>query len=216
MEARHAGELIARSGLKPDVMYTLMLRRLIKTGQAILEEVNRMWLPHVKTWRLNERHYGLFQGRHKNEVFEEYGQQKYQYYRRDFRAVPPPLDPALDPSLDERYADIPANELPTGESLELAMKRLIPFIETEIVAHQLVERNKTVLIVTHGSIVRSLIKHFANVSDADISRINAPTGVPLVFDLNDNGTQATSYYYLDEDLAKRGIAKVAREGHVKL
>lgn len=214
-EAQHAGELLRQHGISPDVMYTLMLQRLIKTGNIILETIGRLWIPHVKTWRLNERHYGLFQGRDKTEVFKEYGKEKFQYYRRDFHAVPPPLDVATDPSIDARYDGLSRSEFPTGESLEMTMARLIPYVEREIVAKQLLGKDRTVLVVTHGLIVRSLIKHFDNVSDADISRINAPTGVPLVFEISDDGTSAR-HYYLDEELARRGMAKVAMEGQLKL
>lgn len=214
-EAQHAGELLQQNDIAPDIVYTLMLQRLIKTGNIILETVGRLWIPHVKTWRLNERHYGLFQGRDKTEVFHEYGQEKFQYYRRNFHAVPPPLDVDADPSIDGRYAELDRAEIPTGESLEMTMARLIPYVNREIVTQQLLQGNKTVLVVTHGSIVRSLIKHFDNVSDADISRINAPTGVPLVFEINDDGSLA-QHYYLDEELARKGMAKVAMEGQLKL
>lgn len=215
-EARHAGELILKHGIKPDIMYTLMLQRSIKTGELILETIHRMWIPHIKTWRLNERHYGLFQGRNKNEVYQQYGKEKFQYYRRNFKAIPPQLNVDTDESIDEKYADLPRDELPTGESLELTMERVIPFVESQIVQGNILRENKTVIIVTHGSIVRSLIKHYVSVSDEDISKINAPTGVPLVFELNENGQLAKNYYYLDEELAKKGMAKVAMEGQHKL
>lgn len=215
-EARHAGDLILSAGINPDIMYTLMLQRSIKTGELILETIHRMWIPHIKTWRLNERHYGLFQGRDKNEVYEEYGKDKFQYYRRNYHAVPPQLNVDDDESIDEKYSDLARDEIPTGESLELTMKRLIPFVESQIVQGNMLHEKKTVLIVTHGSIVRSLIKHFDNVSDDAISKINAPTGVPLVFELDSNGKLAKDHYYLDEELAKRGMAKVAMEGQLKL
>lgn len=215
-EARLAGELIAKAGMKPDIMYTLMLQRSIKTGQIILEAIHRMWIPHCKIWRLNERHYGQFQGRNKNEVYKQYGKEKFQYYRRDFHAIPPQLNVDGDDSIDEKYDSIDRNELPTGESLELTMKRLIPFVELQVIEKNMIRDDKTVLIVTHGSIVRSLIKYFVKVSDEDISKINVPTGVPLVFELDDRGKLAKNYYYLDEELAQKGIAKVAKEGELKL
>ncbi|EEQ37285.1 putative phosphoglycerate mutase [Clavispora lusitaniae] len=215
-EAQHAGELIKKYNIKPDIMYTSMLQRSIKTGNIILETLGRSWIPEIKTWRLNERHYGSFQGRDKTEVFNEYGKEKFQYYRRDFHAIPPRSDVDEDTSVDERYANLDRSEIPTGESLELTMARLIPFVSKEIVEQSLLTENKTVLVVTHGSIVRSLIKHFDNVSDADISKINAPTGVPLVFELDQDGHLARPHYYLDEELAKKGMAKVAMEGQQKL
>lgn len=214
-EARHAGELLLRHNIKPDILFTSMLKRSIKTGQIILDTIGRSWLPHIKTWRLNERHYGLFQGRNKNDVYREYGEKMFQYYRRDFRAVPPQLS-ERDESIDERYRALGPGEVPHGESLELTMERLIPYIEREVVHDQMLEHDRTVLVVTHGSIVRSLIKHFCNVSDQDISKINAPTGVPLVFELDAKGKLVGDYYYLDEELAKKGMAKVAMEGRANL
>lgn len=214
-EAQHAGELLARNGIKPSVMYTSMLQRSIKTGHIILETVGRMWIPHVKSWRLNERHYGAFQGRDKTEVYREYGKERYQYYRRDFRAIPPLASAQNDTSIDERYEGLLDTASPSGESLETAMQRLIPFVDSEIVAQHVLAKNETVLVVTHGLIVRSLIKHFCHVSDENISKINAPTGVPLVFELDDTGNLVGNYYYLDEELARKGMEKVALEGQAR-
>ncbi|KAF7998779.1 hypothetical protein HF325_006844 [Metschnikowia pulcherrima] len=211
-EAFHAGELLRKYDIKPSVMYTSMLQRLIKTGHIILETIQRMWIPHVKSWRLNERHYGAFQGRDKSEVYKEYGKEKYQYYRRNFHAIPPLAKAQNDPSIDERYEGLLNTKKPSGESLETTMQRLIPYVETEIVQKHILEKDETVLVVTHGLIVRSLIKHFCHVSDENISKINAPTGVPLVFELDNDGTLIGDYYYLDEELARKGIEKVAREG----
>lgn len=213
-EARHAGELLAKHNIRPRRMYTSMLQRSIQTGHIILGEIGRLWIPHVKLWRLNERHYGAFQGRDKNEVYNEYGKERFQYYRRDFRAVPPLADADSDESIDERYEGLLDTHLPTGESLETAMQRLIPYVE-EIVRGDIVQNHETVLIVTHGLIVRALIKHFCHVTDDSISKINAPTGVPLVFNLDDDGEMVGEYYYLDEELARRGMEKVAREGQGK-
>lgn len=210
-EAKHAGELLDKYNIKPTVMYTSLLQRSIKSGYIILETILRLWIEHIKTWRLNERHYGSFQGRDKNEVFLEYGKDKYQYYRRDFNAVPPPITD--DPSIDEKYDKVEKSLIPCGESLRLTMERLIPFIQSDVVQQRVLRDHETVLIVTHGSIVRSLIKHFGGVSDQDISKINAPTGVPLVFELDDQGTLIGDYYWLDEELAKKGIQKVEMEGH---
>lgn len=216
-EAAHAGDLLDQHGIKPDVMYTSLLQRSIKTGHIMLEKTSRQWVSHHKSWRLNERHYGAFQGKNKNEVFEKYGKEDYQYYRRNFEAIPPLAEE--DHSIDERYlrpvenGGIASGHIPKGESLKLAMERLIPFVQSEIIKREMLEKNRVVLVVTHGSIVRSMIKYFAKVSDADISKINAPTGVPLVFDFDDAGELIGDYYYLDEELAQKGMEKVAMEGH---
>lgn len=215
-EALVAGQLIGKEGIKPTIMYTSKLSRLIKTGDIILDHLDRLWVDTIKTWRLNERHYGAYQGVDKTEVYRELGAEKYQYVRRNFKAVPPlaPQNSANDASLDERYdnIDVDKRTLPRGESLETVMQRLIPYFDREIIQHELIEHERTVLIVTHGSIVRSLIKYLSDVSDDDISKINVPTGVPLVFELDNRGKLTKDYYYLDPELARRGIEKVRREG----
>lgn len=218
-EASYAGELLLKYNLKPTLMYTSKLTRSIQTGEIILHKINRLWCDNIKTWRLNERHYGLFQGVDKSKVFNKYGKEKYQYYRRNYNAIPPVIaSNEVDPSIDERYdnIDIPKYQLPRGESLKLVMDRLIPFFQHEIINKNLIHENKTVLIVTHGSVVRSLIKHLNKVSDDDISKINVPTGIPLVFELDDKGNLAKDYYYLDEERAKKGMEKVSNEGILKL
>lgn len=211
-EALTAGELIAKNGLDPHIIYTSKLTRSIQTGNIILEKLEKLYIDHIKTWRLNERHYGAYQGVDKNTVFKELGPEKYQYVRRNFHAVPPLIE-GEDACLDERYdtADIPKKQLPKGESLEMVMERLIPYFQSEIIEKSLIQSCKTVLVVSHGSVVRSLIKYLNNVSDDNISKINVPTGVPLVFELDDN-SKLINYYYLDKELAEKGIEKVKNEG----
>ncbi|CAI5757638.1 unnamed protein product [Candida verbasci] len=214
-EATYAGELISKANLSPDILYTSKLMRSIETGQIILDVLHKSWLDHIKTWRLNERHYGLYQGRDKHEVYLELGQdkEKFQYIRRNYNGVPPLIDSSKDSSIDERYNNIlNKNILPNGESLKMVMDRLIPFFKYEILDKQMIQLNKTVLIVTHGSIVRSLIKYLNNISDEDISKINVPTGIPLVFELNDKGELVKPSYYLDKEKAELGIEKVKNEG----
>ncbi|CUM67799.1 uncharacterized protein PRCAT00005505001 [Priceomyces carsonii] len=212
-EALTAGQLIAQNNLDPQIIYTSKLTRSIQTGNIILEELKKLYIDQIKTWRLNERHYGKYQGVDKSKVYEELGPEKYQWVRRDYLGLPPQVEQGKDVSIDERYdfIDIPKDKLPTGESLKMVMDRLIPYFTSEILQKNLIELNKTVLIVTHGSVVRSLIKYMNNVSDKDISKINVPTGVPMVFELNDEGS-LIRYYYLDKELAEKGIEKVRREG----
>lgn len=214
-EAKFAAQLIQKHNLKPAITYTSKLTRSIQTGDIILEEIKRLWCDVVKTWRLNERHYGAFQGRDKNEVYLELGAEKYQYIRRDYNGTPPPVEAqSKDECIDERYTLDNANlsELPRGESLKMVMDRVIPYLQSEIVEQSMIGSKKTVLLVTHGSIVRSVIKHFKGVSDADISKINVPTGVPMVFELDDDCNLIKDYYYLDPELAQKGIEKVRNEG----
>ncbi|EDK43493.1 2,3-bisphosphoglycerate-dependent phosphoglycerate mutase [Acetobacter pasteurianus] len=215
-EAKYAGELLKQNNLSPDILYTSKLIRSIETGFIILKVLGKPWVDHIKSWRLNERHYGQYQGRDKHQVFQELGsdKEKFQFIRRDYHGTPPliPLD-ENDPSIDEKYNDLlNQNILPRGESLSMVMDRLIPFFKYEIMDHQMVQLNKTVLIVTHGSVVRSLIKYLNKVSDEDISKINVPTGVPLVFELDDRGELVKPYYYLDKEKAEKGMEKVKNEG----
>lgn len=204
-EAKHAGELIAKFNLKPTVLFTSKLSRSIQTGHIILDTIDKSWLDHHKAWQLNERHYGLYQGRKKYDIFVELGQdkEKFQYVRRDINGCPPLIGD--DPSIDERYDGVTP---PRGESLQMVIDRVIPYLKQEILP---ILEHKSVIIVTHGSVVRSLIYHFTKVSDEEISKINIPTGVPITLDLNDDGF-ADTYQYLDDELAKKGIAKVEKEG----
>lgn len=204
-EAQHAGELINKFNLNPKVLFTSKLSRSIKTGYIILDTIDKNWLDHYKAWQLNERHYGIYQGRKKYDVFVELGQdkQKFQYMRRDINGCPPLI--VDDNSIDERYEGMIA---PRGESLQMVIDRVIPYLHHQILP---ILEKKSVIIVTHGSVVRSLIYHFTKVSDDQISKINIPTGVPITFDLNEDG-YCDSYQYLDDELAKKRIAKVEIEG----
>mgnify|MGYP001025082336 CR=1 FL=1 len=218
-EAEYAGDLIKDADLKPEIMFTSKLTRSIKTGEIILDRLSRIWIDHIKTWKLNERHYGQFQGRNKHEVFLHLNQdkEKYQYIRRNYYGCPPLIENRNDdPSLDERYQDIPSAFLPRGESLEMVIERVVPYFHETILPQLLIR--KTVLIVTHGSICRSLIKYLNNVSNDKISDINVPTGIPMVFELDDNGKLVRDYYYLDKELAEKRMEKVKNEGlekHIK-
>lgn len=214
-EARYAARLIKEHNLKPTKLYTSKLTRSIHTGDIMLEELGRLWCDEVKSWRFNERHYGAFQGRDKSEVYKELGKDKYNYIRRDFHGLPPLQDVQESGQLqDERYdyIDIDKTMLPKGESLLMVMERLIPFIQHNVVAEDMKHDGRTVLIATHGSIVRSLIKHFNNVSDSEITKINAPTGIPLVFEFDQSCEHAVNHYYLDPELARIRTEKVKNEG----
>ncbi|KAI5960334.1 GPM2 [Candida pseudojiufengensis] len=214
-DAEYAGELIKQNNLSPDILYTSKLIRSIETGFIILKVLNKPWIDHIKSWRLNERHYGKYQGRNRHDVFMELNQDKklFQYIRRNYNGLPPLIDPESDTSIDEKYNDLLNKDiLPRGESLHMVMDRLIPFFKYEILDNQMIQLNKTVLIVTHGSIVRSLIKYLNKVDDDDISKIEIPTGVPLVFELNDKGDLIKPYYYLDKEKALEGSEESRNAG----
>jgi 2,3-bisphosphoglycerate-dependent phosphoglycerate mutase len=210
-EATRAGELLAASGLKPDVLYTSVLSRAIQTANIALDVADRLWIPVKRSWRLNERHYGALQGKDKAQTLEEYGQEQFMTWRRSFDVPPPELadDAEFSQSHDERYADIDG-ELPRTESLKLVIDRLLPYWQSDIVPD--LASGKTVLITAHGNSLRALIKHLDGISDAAISELNVPTGIPLVYELDDNFRPVAEAYYLDPEAAAAGVAAVAAQG----
>lgn len=213
-EAKLAGHLIKRAGLRPVAMFTSKLTRTNQTGNLILEELDELWCDQHKSWRLNERHYGAYQGRDKSEVHEELGTTKYDYVRRDYNGKPPDVE-GVDSSIDERYDGVD-HALPRAESLRMVVNRFMPYFRENIVSKYggLCRQNphKAILIVTHGSVVRALMKSIGNISDQDISKINIPTGIPIVFEIDEEMNLVGDFTYLDKKAAEQGMEKVANEG----
>lgn len=210
-EAIRAGELLAASGLTPDVLYTSVLRRAIHTANIALDTAGRSWIPVKRSWRLNERHYGALQGKDKAETLEEFGAEQFQLWRRSFDVPPPPLDDdsEFSQAQDERYAELGA-DLPRTESLALVIERMLPYWESDIAPD--LRAGKTVLVTAHGNSLRALVKHLDGISDEDIAELNIPTGIPLVYNLDDNLTPIGKGEYLDPDAAAAGAAAVANQG----
>lgn len=210
-EAIRAGELLAASGLTPDVLYTSVLRRAIHTANIALDTADRSWIPVKRSWRLNERHYGALQGKDKAQTLEEFGAEQFQLWRRSFDVPPPPLDDDSEFSQahDERYAGLGA-DLPRTESLALVIERMLPYWESDIAPD--LRAGKTVLVTAHGNSLRALVKHLDGISDEDIAELNIPTGIPLVYNLDDNLTPVGKGEYLDPDAAAAGAAAVANQG----
>jgi 2,3-bisphosphoglycerate-dependent phosphoglycerate mutase len=214
-EAVRAGELLEQSGLKPDILYTSMLSRAIQTANIALERADRLFLPVKRSWRLNERHYGALQGKDKAQTLEQYGKEQFMTWRRSYD-VPPPViedDSEFSQFNDERYKDVSKSELPRTESLKIVIDRLLPYWNQEIVKD--IKAGKTVLIVAHGNSLRGLIKHLDNISDEEITDLNVPTGIPLVYELDDNLKPVKPSYYLDPEAAAAGAAAVAAQGSKK-
>lgn len=211
-EAERAGELLQQSGLKPDILYTSVLSRAIQTANIALERADRLYLPVKRSWRLNERHYGALQGKDKAETQAKYGKEQFMIWRRSFDVPPPDIDDDSKFSQfnDERYADVPKSELPKAESLKLVIDRLLPYWMSDISKD--IKAGKTVLIVAHGNSLRALVKYLDNVSDKDITDLNIPTGIPLVYELDDNLKPVKPSYYLDPEAAAAGAAAVAAQG----
>ena len=190
-QARQAGRLLREGGYEFDVAYTSVLKRAIRTLWIALDELDQMWIPVVRDWRLNERHYGALQGLNKAETAERHGDEQVKIWRRSFDVPPPPLEVGspYDLSSDPRYAGI---KIPASESLKDTILRVLPYWESAIVPE--LKAGKTVLISAHGNSLRALVKHISGISDADINGLEIPTGQPIVYELDDNLNGA--YHYL--------------------
>jgi 2,3-bisphosphoglycerate-dependent phosphoglycerate mutase len=211
-EAKRAGELLGQSGLKPDLLYTSVLKRAINTAHIALDQIDRNWIPTERTWRLNERHYGALQGLDKAETLEKYGAEQFQIWRRSYDVPPPPIadDNEFSQAHDERYAGL-GDDLPKTECLKDVLIRMLPYWEQNI-SKQLVS-GKTILITAHGNSLRALVKHLDGVSDDAIAELNIPTGIPLHYKLDENlKPLVAGGEYLDPEAAAAGAAAVANQG----
>lgn len=210
-EAVDGARLLKEAGLTFDVAHTSLLKRAIRTLWLVQDEMDLMWLPVFKTWRLNERHYGALQGLNKAETAKKYGDEQVFVWRRSFDTPPPELDPAdaRFPGNDPRYASLASGELPRCESLALTIERTMPYW-FETVAPQ-VRAGKRVLIVAHGNSLRGLVKFLDTMSDEAITKLNIPTGLPLVYELNDDLTPARHYYLGDPEAAAKAAEAVANQ-----
>jgi 2,3-bisphosphoglycerate-dependent phosphoglycerate mutase len=210
-EAKRAGELLAASGLKPTILYTSVLTRAIQTANLALETADRLWIPVKRSWRLNERHYGSLQGLDKAETLAQYGEEKFMTWRRSFDVPPPVLDDDAEYSQvhDERYANIDG-EIPRTESLKIVIDRMLPYWESDIIPSLVA--GETVLVTAHGNSLRALVKHLDGISDDAIAELNIPTGIPLVYELDDDFTPIKAAVYLDPEAAAAGAAAVAAQG----
>ena len=213
-EAARWGRLLAESGILPDIVHTSLLTRAITTADIALGEAGRAWIPVVRTWRLNERHYGALQGRDKKATLEAYGEEQFMLWRRSYDVPPPPIEPDSEfaQTYDRRYADLPPDARPTTECLKDVVDRLIPYWEDVVVAEGL-RRGQTVLIAAHGNSLRALVKHLDGISDTDIAALNIPTGIPLVYRLDaDLRPIVPGGEYLDPEAAATAAAAVAHQG----
>jgi len=211
-EANRAGELLAASGLKPDLLYTSRLKRAINTANIALAAAERSWIDVKRDWRLNERHYGALQGKDKAQTLAEYGPEQFQIWRRSFDVPPPPIDDndQYSQAHDERYAELGSN-IPKTECLKDVLIRMMPLWENEI-SKDLVS-GKTVLVTAHGNSLRALVKHLDGISDDVIAELNIPTGIPLVYKLDANFMPLVKGgEYLDPEAAAAGAAAVANQG----
>jgi 2,3-bisphosphoglycerate-dependent phosphoglycerate mutase len=210
-EAVRAGEQLAEAGLLPDVLHTSVLSRAIQTANLALDSADRLWIPVRRSWRLNERHYGALQGLDKSETLKKYGEEQFMEWRRSFDTPPPALDDASEWSQanDPRYEGIDG-ERPQTECLKDVIQRLLPYWESEILTD--LNAGRTVLVTAHGNSLRALVKHLDGISDADIAALNIPTGMPLVYEIEADGTPTGPGRYLDPEAAAAEAAAVAAQG----
>jgi 2,3-bisphosphoglycerate-dependent phosphoglycerate mutase len=210
-EAERAGELLVSSGLLPDILYTSVLKRAIQTANIALDAADRDWIDVKRSWRLNERHYGALQGRNKAQTLAEYGEEQFMTWRRSFDVPPPPLDDdsEFSQSRDPRYAGL-GDDMPRTECLKDVIERMLPYWESDITGD--LAAGKTVLVTAHGNSLRALVKHLDDISDEDITGLNIPTGIPLVYELDDSFRPTKPGEYLDPEAAAAGAAAVAAQG----
>jgi 2,3-bisphosphoglycerate-dependent phosphoglycerate mutase len=214
-EAHEAGRLLKEGGYEFDVAYTSVLRRAIKTLWIVMEEMGLEWLPVYRAWQLNERHYGALQGLNKAEMAEKFGQEQVHLWRRSYDVPPPALDrdDERHPGFDRRYASLTPEQLPATESLKLTLERVLPY--WHMVLAPVVLTGQRVLVVAHGNSLRALVKYLDGISDEEIPGLNIPTGVPLVYELDENLKPTKHYYLGDPEEAARKAAAVANQAKAR-
>ena len=214
-EAKRAGRILRDSDLDIRFTYTSFLKRAIKTLNYVLEEMDRMWLPVEKTWRLNEKHYGMLQGQNKKEAVSVYGEEQVRLWRRSYDVPPPALeaDDPRYPGSDPRYKNLTAAELPLTECLKDTVERVLPYWNDVICPE--IRAGKSLIIAAHGNSLRALIKYLDNVSDEEIIGLNIPTGIPLLYELDENMRPVSHRYLGDEEAAKAAAEAVANQAKKK-
>ena len=214
-EAKEAGRVLKAAGYDFDVCYTSYLKRAIHTLNYALDEMDRAWLPVHKSWKLNERHYGALQGLNKSETAEKYGEDQVKIWRRSFNVAPPALekDDPRNPALQEQYRNETGENLPLNESLETTIARVVPYFE-DVIAKDM-KAGKRVLITAHGNSIRALVKYFENLTEDEILEVNIPTGVPLVYEFDENMHFVKKEYLGDPDAIAAKMNAVAKQGSKK-
>jgi 2,3-bisphosphoglycerate-dependent phosphoglycerate mutase len=214
-EAHDGGRLLREGGYTFDLAFTSVLKRAIRTLWIALDELDLMYIPILNAWELNERHYGSLQGLNKSEMAEKFGAEQVHVWRRSYNVPPPPLDQndKRHPRFDPRYAKVDPAVLPACESLELTLKRVLPYWQSEIVPHLM--KGEKVLVAAHGNSLRALVKHLDHIPDDEIVGLNIPTGIPLVYELDDQLKPITHYYLGDPEKAKAAAEAVANQAKQK-
>lgn len=214
-EAHEAGMLLRESGYVFDVAYTSVLRRAIQTLWTVLQEMNLEWIPITNAWQLNERHYGSLQGLNKAETAAKFGEAQVKIWRRSYDVPPPALDlnDERHPRFDPRYTSLTPGQLPATESLKLTLDRVLPYWHSTLTPA--IKSGKRVIIAAHGNSIRALVKYLDNISEADITELNIPTGLPFVYELDEDLKPTKNYYLGDSEEAAKKAAAVANQAKVK-
>jgi 2,3-bisphosphoglycerate-dependent phosphoglycerate mutase len=214
-EARAAGKLLAKESLDFDFTFTSLLKRAIRTLNFTLEEMDRLWLPVEKDWHLNERHYGALTGLNKAETAAKFGEEQVMKWRRSYDVPPPPFDPSdeSNPSRDRRYAAVPKDQLPLTESLKETVARVVPYWQSRIAPR--VAAGERLLVAAHGNSLRALIKYLDGLSDQAIIDVNVPTGIPLVYELDDHLRPVRNYYLGNAEAVANAQHAVASQGKAR-
>jgi len=214
-EARTAGELLSEGGYDFDIAYTSVLKRAIRTLGLVQEVMNLEWLPVIRAWQLNERHYGSLQGLNKAEMAEKFGEAQVKIWRRSYDVPPPALEITDErhPKFDRRYATLTPEQLPATESLKITLERVLPYWHSNLVPE--IKSGRRVLIVAHGNSIRALVKYLDNISETEIIELNIPTGLPLVYELEQDFKPIRHYYLGDPEEAAKKAAAVANQATAK-
>ena len=214
-EAKAAGRLLKAAGYTFDLAFTSVLKRAIRTLWLVTDEMNLLWIPVLKSWTLNERHYGALQGLDKAETAAKHGEDQVKIWRRSYDVPPPALDESdkRHPRFEEKYRNIDTKNLPATESLKETVARVVPFWEKSVVPE--IRKGKKVLIAAHGNSLRAMVKYLDNVSEKDILELNIPTGIPLVYELDATLKPIKHYYLGDAEAIKKAMETVANQGKAK-
>lgn len=214
-EAISAGKVLKENGFIFDIAFTSVLKRALKTMWIALEEMDLLWIPFVKDWRLNERHYGALQGLNKAETAAQHGEEKVLIWRRSYDIPPPPLEKSDDryPGNDPRYADLDEKDVPQTECLKDTVDRFLPLWHESIAPT--IKSGKKVLIAAHGNSLRALVKYLDEMTEEEVIKLNIPTGMPLVYELDENLKPIKHYYLGDEEAVKKAMEAVANQGKAK-
>ncbi|MFC1635613.1 2,3-diphosphoglycerate-dependent phosphoglycerate mutase [Planctomycetota bacterium] len=214
-EAREAGTVLKKEGYTFDIAFTSVLKRAIRTLWIVLDQMDLMWLPVVNSWRLNERHYGALQGLNKAEMAQKYGEEQVHIWRRSYDIRPPALETTDEryPGKDAKYRGLDPQDIPAAECLKDTVERFLPYWHESMVPE--LKKGKRILVSAHGNSIRALVKYLDHINDDEITQLNIPTGIPLIYELDDDLKPRKHFYLGDSDKIAKAIQSVAAQGKIK-